>query len=210
MRNLLEFETEFLNQSGVRNFVNLSQMDALTSEMTDRRKSQFETSLKYAKLVGKATDWFNSSEAKELMEDEGIAWSKEDFYSKVIGVSKAHYYRMLQVYKIQSENPQMITQYKRECTQAERNGQTTERSVADLIKKSRGENDSNETSTPSAKTLFTISVKKGGFNGDSGFSMRVDENGQVIQNGELIHTEIQGLINHLGNEIQRLIQNQNQ
>ncbi len=177
MRNLLEIESDFLSSREVRGHLNLSRIDALAQDIKDKRKSQFETSLKYAKLVNVGFEWFKSDEGQRQFQDNGITWSTEDFYKKALGISKAHFYRVMKVAKIQVESPEIVTQYKRECTQAENNGETVERSVAELIKISNGTSTGGNT-TSQSETMISFSIKKG-IMGNKGKSIRYLTTGEM-------------------------------
>ena len=175
--NLLEIESDFLTSSEVRGHLNLSRIDALAQDIKDKRKSQFETSLKYAKLVNVGFEWFKSDEGQRQFEDNGITWSTEDFYKKALGISKAHFYRVMKVAKVQVESPEIVTQYKRECTQAENNGENVERSVAELIKIANGTSTGGNNNSP--KTMISFSIKKGFMSDGKGVSITYDEDGQL-------------------------------
>ena len=177
MRNLLEIESDFLTSSEVRGHLNLSRIDALAQDIKDKRKSQFETSLKYAKLVNVGFEWFKSEEGQRQFQDNGITWSTEDFYKKALGISKAHFYRVMKVAKIQVESPEIVTQYKRECTQAENGGENVERSVAELIKRANGTSTGGN-STSQSETMISFSIKKG-IMGTKGKSIRYLTTGEM-------------------------------
>ncbi len=179
MRNLLEIESDFLSSREVRGHLNLSRIDALAQDIKDKRKSQFETSLKYAKLVNTGFEWFKSEEGQRQFQDNGITWSTEDFYKKALGISKAHFYRVMKVAKIQVESPEIISQYKRECTQAENSGENVERSVAELIKRANGTSTGGN-STSQSETMISFSIKKG-IMGEKGKSIRFTTSGEMIE-----------------------------
>ena len=177
MRNLLEIESDFLTSREVRTHLNLRRISALAQDIKDKRKSQFETSIQYAMLVSSGFEWFKSEEGQRQFQDNGITWSTEDFYKKALGISKAHFYRVMKVAKIQLESPEIVTQYKRECTQAENNGETVERSVAELIKRANGTSTGGDT-TSQSETMISFSIKKG-IMGEKGKSIRYMTTGEM-------------------------------
>ena len=178
MRNLLEIESDFLASSEVRVHLNLTRISALAQDIKDKRKSQFETSLKYAKLVSKGFEWVQSSVGQRHFQDNGITWSTEDFYKKALGISKAHFYRVMKVAKVQVESPEIVSQYKRECTLAENNGETVERSVAELIKRANGTSTGGN-STSQSETMISFSIKKGYLTNGKGKSIRYLTTGEM-------------------------------
>ena len=140
MQNLLQIETDFLNSTEVRGFVPLNQIQSLSEQIGDAKKTKFEKSLKLAKIVAKANDWYKSEEAKNLMNENGVEWgSVEDFASRVFGWQKSYYFKMVKAGKLLEENPQVVTKFKRECTQAENNGESTSRSLESLNKFAKSE-----------------------------------------------------------------------
>ena len=179
MRNLLEIESDFLASREVRNHLNLTRISALAQDIKDKRKSQCETSIQYAMLVSSGFEWFKSEEGQRQFQDNGITWSTEDFYKKALGISKAHFYRVMKVAKIQVESPEIVSQYKRQCTQAENNGENVERSVAELIKIANGTSTGGNT-TSQSDTMISFSIKKG-IMGEKGKSIRFTTSGEMIE-----------------------------
>ena len=114
--HLLQIENDFLSSADVRSHMNIARIDALAIDIKDKRKSQFDQSLKFAKLVKASYDWFKSEDGQTTMNDNGLTWTNEDFYTKAICVSKAHFYRVIKVAKICEDMPQVVKAYKRECT----------------------------------------------------------------------------------------------
>ena len=74
MNNLNTIEIEFLSAPEVRNFIPINTIQNLSQQIGDAKKSKFEKSLKLAKIVNKANDWYKSEEAKNLMNTEGVDW----------------------------------------------------------------------------------------------------------------------------------------
>mgnify|MGYP003138388415 FL=1 len=140
MNNLNQIEQEFLAHTGVRNHVPINTIQNLSQQIGDAKKSKFEKSLKLAKIVNKANDWYKSEEAKNLMNEEGIDWvNVEIFAERVFGWKKSYFFKMVKAGKLLEENPQVVTKFKRECTQAENNGESTSRSLESLHKFAKAE-----------------------------------------------------------------------
>jgi hypothetical protein len=182
--HLLQIENDFLASSEVRSHMNIARIDALAMDIKDKRKSQFDQSLKFAKLVKASYDWFKSEDGQNTFNDNGLTWTNEDFYTKAICVSKAHFYRVIKVAKICEENPQIVTKYKRDCTAEENAGNPTERSVAELIKRANGTSTSQDENESPTETLVTFSMKKTMFEDGRGLSIRILSDGEIKTNGD--------------------------
>jgi len=147
MSNLLQIEADFLNNSEVRQHVRLDRIQSLQADVTDAKKVKFEKSLKLADIVKNSHVWFNSEDGKRKMQEEGITWNIEDFSNKVFGWQKSYFFKMLKVGTLKAENPDVVSKYKRQTTQAENNGQDVPRSVSSLLKFAKAELSTDETET---------------------------------------------------------------
>lgn len=193
MTNLQQIETEFLNSEEVRNFVPLNQIQSLSEQIGNAKKTKFEKSLKLAKIVAKANDWFKSDEGKALINENGLDWtSVEDFANRVFGWQKSYYFKMVKAGKLLEENPQIVTKFKRECTQAENNGENPSRSLESLNKFAKSElSEGTGEITPRPKALLTL--KGTGDYAHIKFEIFADE---VKTSNEVAHlTEVMNLIN---------------
>jgi len=158
MTNLQQIETEFLNSAEVRNFVPLNQIQSLSEQIGNAKKTKFEKSLKLAKIVAKANDWFKSDVGKASINESGLDWtSVEDFANRVFGWKKSYYFKMVKAGKLLEENHQIVTKFKRECTQAENNGENPSRSLEKLNKFAKSElSEGNGEVTSRPKALLTL------------------------------------------------------
>ena len=193
MTNLQQIETEFLNSEEVRNFVPLNQIQSLSEQIGNAKKTKFEKSLKLAKIVAKANDWFKSDEGKASINESGLDWtSVEDFANRVFGWQKSYYFKMVKAGKLLEENPQIVTKFKRECTQAENNGENPSRSLEKLNKFAKSElSEGNGEVTSRPKALLTL--KGTGDYAHIKFEIFADE---VKTSNEVAHlTEVMNLIN---------------
>jgi len=193
MTNLQQIETEFLNSAEVRNFVPLNQIQSLSEQIGNAKKTKFEKSLKLAKIVAKANDWFKSDEGKASINESGLDWtSVEDFANRVFGWKKSYYFKMVKAGKLLEENPQIVTKFKRECTQAENNGENPSRSLEKLNKFAKSElSEGNGEVTSRPKALLTL--KGTGDYAHIKFEIFADE---VKTSNEVAHlTEVMNLIN---------------
>ena len=202
MRNLMQIETDFLSSAQVRSQVNFATIENLITEVSDAKKSKFDKSLKLAKLVTKALEWFNKPETKVQLEEEGIEWSNtEVFFNRVFGWQKSFGYKMNKAGKLQIEKPSVVTKFKRECTRAENNGEDVQRSIEALNKfAANEESGTEENEVARAKTYATFSISKDGVNGEKGYSVRLTEEGISI-NGELeiedVENRLMAIFNHM-------------
>lgn len=147
MSNLLQIEADFLNNSEVRQHVRLDRIQSLQADVTDAKKVKFEKSLKLADIVKNSHVWFNSEDGKRKMQEEGITWNIEDFSNKVFGWQKSYFFKMLKVGTLKADNPDVVSKYKRQTTQAENEGQDVPRSVSSLLKFAKAELSTDETET---------------------------------------------------------------
>lgn len=194
MSNLMQIETDFLASAEVRQSINFDTIFNLRDSVKDAKKTKFEKSLKLAKLVNQSVQWFNSSETKQLLEDNGIDWSNtEVFFNNVYGWQKSFGYKMVKAGKLQEEQSSIVTKFKRQCTQAENNGEDANRSVEGLLKFAKAEENGEETEVTRAKTYATFSIAKDGINGESGVSIRLTDDGVVV-NGNIENNNIESYV----------------
>jgi len=190
----MQIETDFLASAEVRQSINFDTIFNLRDSVKDAKKTKFEKSLKLAKLVNQSVQWFNSSETKQLLEDNGIDWSNtEVFFNNVYGWQKSFGYKMVKAGKLQEEQSSIVTKFKRQCTQAENNGEDANRSVEGLLKFAKAEENGEETEVTRAKTYATFSIAKDGINGESGVSIRLTDDGVVV-NGNIENNNIESYV----------------
>lgn len=191
MSNLLAIESAFLQNAAVRAAINLSQIESLSTGIKNAKKQKFDKSVELSELVLKAMLWFTSDEGVNTLTAEGIAWTNEDIFNKVFGWQKSFAYKMLKTGKLQSEKPEIVTKFKRDCTIAENNGDEVERTVEGLLKyaksleqrsaqgdESEGEEGEEGGGTPSVtreKAIFVLTWK----NDIKNVAVRVTESGEL-------------------------------
>jgi len=186
MTHLMEIEANVLNSAEVRSQINFNQLFNLQSEVNDAKKSKFDKSLKLGKLVADALKWYSKAETKDYLSEEGVEFgTTEEFIKRVFGWQKSFAYKMAKVGKLQEDSPQVVTKFKRLCTQAENNGEDANRSVEGLLKFAKAEtNGEEQEEVTREKTYATFSIAKDGLNGESGFSIRLTKNG-IVMSGEI-------------------------
>lgn len=206
----MQIETDFLSSQQVNSQVDFNTIFNLQNSISNAKKSKFDKSIKLSKLVVESCLWFAQAETKSLLEEEGIEWNNQEvFFNRVFGWQKSFGQKMLKAGKLEQS---IVTKFKRECTRAENNGESTNRSIEQLLKFAKAEQNQEETSVATEKTFVTFSVAKDGLNGDTGFSMRLTESG-IKCSGELQNEDIDRKINRLFIEMQveiALLINQNQ
>ena len=110
------------------------------------------------------------------MDDYGVTWTKEDFYTKLYGWKKSFFYKMLKVGKLQNEEPETVVQFKNAVAEADANGDSASMSVASLLKFASNGGETTETaSAERTATVFTMTFK-----GDTNVSVRIDDQNKVI------------------------------
>tara|TARA_Y100000401_G_scaffold92022_1_gene77944 strand:+ start:19625 stop:20236 length:612 start_codon:yes stop_codon:yes gene_type:complete len=103
MRNLLELETSILAQNEtLRNGLKLNEIHEHQNEIFTSGVSKFNSSVKMSKIVKKSMEFFNSEECKNVLFEEGISWTKEEFFMKLFGWKRAYGYKMLKLATIHS------------------------------------------------------------------------------------------------------------
>ena len=178
MRNLLSIESALFNEVSVANQIggSLRDIESLISGVADAKKVKFEKSLQLSEIVVKSWKWFNSAQGKTQMDDYGVTWTKEDFYTKLYGWKKSFFYKMLKVGKLQNEQPETVAQFKNAVAEADANGDSASMSVASLLKFASNGGETTETaSAERTSTVFTMTFK-----GDTNVSVRIDDQGKVV------------------------------
>jgi len=190
MSQLLTIETAFLRMPQVEQALSLSSIRTLQRNVTNAQKKKFAQTLELSKLVVKAFDYFKSEECKQLMANEGIGWTNEQFGNKVFGWQKSYFYKVVKAGELSED---IITTFNAKCDEVEREGNEPNRSLDGLLKFSRavennesegGQGEGEESETESAEvevrtqTIFTMSWKREGGN----VALRVDSDGAIHSN----------------------------
>lgn len=205
MTHLMQIEADVLNSAEVRNQVNFNQLFNLQSEVNDAKKSKFDKSLKLGKLVADALKWYAKAETKAYLSDEGVEFgTTEEFINRVFGWQKSFAYKMAKVGKLQEDAPQVVTKFKRLCTQSENNGEDTNRSIEGLLKFAKAEANGEDQEVSREKTFATFSIAKDGLNGESGFSIRLTETG-IKMSGTIEDENIGYNVTKLFGKLERIL-----
>ena len=131
MSQLLQNEQAFLEGNSALNFRRIT---TLSTQITDGKKKKFKASLELATYVKQTKEWFDSTEGKDQLTEEGISWTSEMMFLKVFGWKKSYAYKMIKIATLKEENPSVISNWKRECTRLEGEGESVSRSVENCLK----------------------------------------------------------------------------
>lgn len=143
MSNLLTIESRFLENDVVKTALNLSEVKKVNRQITSAQKKKFEGTMKLAELVNNGFEWFRSESGQEVFNEEGIEWTADDFFQKTYGFQKSFGYKLIKAHKLPTE---VKEEFDRLCQEDE----TKKRSLNELLKFSRGEEQ--ETATESTET----------------------------------------------------------
>lgn len=103
MRNLLEIETGFLTLDAVQTGLRMNEIKAIQRSLNQSDRRIFDKQMQLCELYSNATDWFDKPETKQLLLNEGIAWSKSDFPKKAFDISYSRFTRMVKAWSISAD-----------------------------------------------------------------------------------------------------------
>ena len=107
----------------------------LLNELNQNDITAFDKKITLAKKVYLTYQWFKSPEGKQCFEYAGIVMTKEEFAMDVFGWKYSFFADQNRVGKVVVEDQNIVSKYKRQCTQMENAGNVTaSRSIANLIK----------------------------------------------------------------------------
>lgn len=206
MNHLLQIEQDFLQSAVVTSEIDFATIFTAQQSALNSQKAKFDKSIKLAEMVANASAWFDKPETKAQLESNGIEWdSKETFFNRVFGWQKSYAYKMVKAGNLKIEQGEIVTAFKRHCTALENAGEGSNRSIAGLLKFAKG--DTAETESKASKTVATFSIAKETINGDSGFSIRLTEDGEIKMSGELEDAYVKQCIEELFGAIESLTNN---
>lgn len=144
MSNLLTIESRFLQNETVKNALNLSEVKKVNRQITNAQKKKFESSMKLAELVSTGFEWFKSEEGQSVFNEEGIEWTADDFFSKTYGFQRSFGYKLIKAHNLPTE---VKEEFDRLCSE----DSTKKRSIAELLKFARGNNEEATEEQPSTE-----------------------------------------------------------
>lgn len=189
MRNLLSIEEAFLNMPEVKEGLNLTEIRTLNRTMSNGQKKKFAQTLQLSVLVLKGFEWFNSDEAKQILANEGLTWTTEDFSKKVFGWGKSYFYKVVKAGKLETT---IVEEFNAKCDEIEREGDEANRTLEGLLKYAKqleqgseasgeegeegdGEANGEAEAERRVKNLFTMTYKREAGN----IAVRIDSNGVI-------------------------------
>jgi hypothetical protein len=173
MNNLLTIEQHFLSTANAIEGLKLRDLRRLTTADVNAQKKKFETSLQLSQVVAHGYEWFKSESGRATMQNEGIAWTADDFALKVYGYQKSFFYKLVKAGKIADEK---IEAYRtiEGLLKFDRTGETNATAETDGESETDGETDGESTPQPTNMITFTYKAPDG-----SKVSVKVDSRGLV-------------------------------
>lgn len=184
MEHLSIIEQDFVTSSAVTSEINFASIFTAQANADNAQKAKFDKSIQLAVMVAKASAWYDKAETKAMLENNGIEWNnKETFFKRVFGWQTSFAYKMVRVGKMSTD---VVDAFKAHCTAKEEAGEGSNRSIEALEKFAKG--DTETASRP--KAYATFNIVKGGFNGEKGYAIRVNLDGTISRNGEILNEDI--------------------
>jgi len=156
MRNLLELETSILETNEtLRNGLKVNEINEFQNLIFESGVSKFQSSVKMSKIVSKSMEYFKSQECQEMFSEEGISWTKEEFFMKLYGWRRAYGYKMLKLATIHSAKIRSFVVKMQALRDSGEDTKESSISVENCLKfvRSGGEDTNNESTTPNPTTL---------------------------------------------------------
>ncbi len=156
MRNLLDIENTILSENRtLRDGFRVEEINENMNLIFEGGLSKFNSSVKMSKIVKKSMDFFNSEECQNQLNEEGISWTKEEFFMKLYGWKRAFGYKMLKLAEVHSST---VRSFVNKMKTLRDNGEDTKESsisVENCLKFVRGggEETNTEPTTPNPTTL---------------------------------------------------------
>ena len=96
---VLPIEANFLTRTDVRANARLNEIYECSEDLRTSEGVKYSISLRMGAHLTKSNEWFKSNEAKELMAEEGIEWSKKEFVEKSTGISYTWFCKLVKAAK---------------------------------------------------------------------------------------------------------------
>jgi hypothetical protein len=178
--NLLSIESSFLAQTSVKDALRLTAYNQANRNELNGAKKLFEISMTKAHIVAQGSEWWNV-QGKALAEEQGVSWTKDDFYSKVYGCQKSFAAKLQKAAKVEAEK---LEAFKTICDHLEAEGKKSKRSIAGLLawvkdgtlptnETDEGEGEAEE--GEAVTTILTLSYK----GGDKNVAVRIASDGTM-------------------------------
>lgn len=133
MRNVLEIETGFLSLDAVSKGLLVSEIKKANTSLANIKLRSLNKSIELGELFFKASDYFKSEEARELMLDNGITWTIKEMVKQVYDYSYSEFARKIQAYKL-SLHDNLLDDFNTEAKQLRSLGYYIDASLKNFIK----------------------------------------------------------------------------
>jgi len=156
----------------------------LLNELNANDVTAFDKKIKLAKKVYLTYQWFKSPEGKQCFEYAGIVMTKEEFAMDVFGWKYSFFADQNRVGKVVVEDQNIVSKYKRQCTQMENAGNVTaSRSIANLIKFIKAEQSGDDAQVVSTEESAEATAEASAEETTSKVIKSYIVNGQLFEDG---------------------------
>ena len=156
----------------------------LLNELNAIDVTAFDKKIKLAKKVYLTYQWFKSPEGKQCFEYAGIVMTKEEFAMDVFGWKYSFFADQNRVGKVVVEDQNIVSKYKRQCTQMENAGNVTaSRSIANLIKFIKAEQSGDDAQVVSTEESAEATAEASAEETTSKVIKSYIVNGQLFEDG---------------------------
>jgi len=133
MRNVLEIETGFLSLDAVSKGLQVSEIKKANTSLANIKLRSLNKSIELGELFFKASEYFKSEEARELMVDNGITWSIKEMVKQVYDYSYTEFTRKITAYSLNLHDG-LLDDFNSEAKQLRSTGHHVHASLYNFIK----------------------------------------------------------------------------
>lgn len=133
MRNVLEIETGFLSLDAVSKGLQVSEITKANISLANIKLRSLKKSIELGELFFKASEYFKSEEARELMVDNGITWTIKEMVKQVYDYSYTEFTRKITAYSLNLHDG-LLDDFNSEAKQLRSQGHHVHASLHNFIK----------------------------------------------------------------------------
>ena len=133
MRNVLEIETGFLSLDAVSKGLQVSEITKANISLANIKLRSLKKSIELGELFFKASEYFKSEEARELMVDNGITWTIKEMVKQVYDYSYTEFTRKINAYSLNLHDG-LLDDFNSEAKQLRSQGHHVHASLHNFIK----------------------------------------------------------------------------
>lgn len=133
MRNVLEIETGFLSLDAVSKGLLVSEIKKANTNLANIKLRSLHKSIELGELFFRASEYFKSEEARELMLDNGITWTIKEMVKQVYDYSYTEFTRKITAYKLRLHD-RLFEEFNSEVKQLRSTGHHVHASLHNFIK----------------------------------------------------------------------------